>query len=225
MTAMPNGDLYVAGTFTSMNGVPVNRIARWNGSVWSALGTGINNAVTALRVFHQTNVIATGSFNLAGGWQVNGIARWDGSAWLAPASTAGLSFPLGTFPNGDLLQIGSSSVSRWSEASMTTVLGTGLTGGSVLTGAVLAGGDIVAGGTFTTAAGRPSAHFARLAYPTADFNHDGDVATDQDIEAFFACLAGTCCPLCSSADFNGDGDVGTDADIESFFRVLAGGSC
>jgi hypothetical protein len=58
-----------------------------------------------------------------------------------------------------------------------------------------------------------------------DFNNDGDVGTDADIEAFFACLAGNCCPACGSADFNGDGDVGTDADIEAFFRVLAGGRC
>jgi hypothetical protein len=62
---------------------------------------------------------------------------------------------------------------------------------------------------------------------TADFDGDGDVGTDADIEAFFACLAGNCCPTCFSggADFNGDGDVGTDADIEAFFRVLAGGPC
>jgi YVTN family beta-propeller protein len=62
---------------------------------------------------------------------------------------------------------------------------------------------------------------------TADFNCDGDVGTDTDIESFFACLAGTCpaAPCTSTADFNGDGDVGTDADIEAFFRVLAGGAC
>jgi hypothetical protein len=60
---------------------------------------------------------------------------------------------------------------------------------------------------------------------SADFNHDGDIATDADIEAFFACLAGNCCPTCDSSDFNGDGDYATDADIEAFFRVLAGGSC
>jgi autotransporter-associated beta strand protein len=62
---------------------------------------------------------------------------------------------------------------------------------------------------------------------SADFNCDGDIGTDADIESFFACLAGTCppppCP--NNADFNGDGDIGTDADIEAFFRVLAGGSC
>jgi hypothetical protein len=59
----------------------------------------------------------------------------------------------------------------------------------------------------------------------ADFDGDGDVGTDSDIEAFFACLAGECCARCLSADFNNDGDLGTDADIEAFFRVLGGGSC
>jgi hypothetical protein len=76
--------------------------------------------------------------------------------------------------------------------------------------------------SFCGAAASPS---ATLTINSADFNGDGDVGTDADIEAFFACLAGNCCPTCGSADFNGDGDVGTDADIEAFFRVLAGGNC
>jgi hypothetical protein len=61
---------------------------------------------------------------------------------------------------------------------------------------------------------------------SADYNGDGDVGTDSDIAAFFACLGGNCCPTCPpNADFNCDGDVGTDADIASFFRVLGGGPC
>jgi hypothetical protein len=62
---------------------------------------------------------------------------------------------------------------------------------------------------------------------TADFNCDGDIGTDADIESFFSCLAGTCpaAPCTNNADFNADGDIGTDADIEAFFRVLAGGVC
>jgi hypothetical protein len=59
----------------------------------------------------------------------------------------------------------------------------------------------------------------------ADFNNDGDTGTDADIEAFFACLAGACCPTCFTADFDGDGSAGTDADVEAFFRALSGGSC
>jgi subtilisin-like proprotein convertase family protein len=62
---------------------------------------------------------------------------------------------------------------------------------------------------------------------SADFNCDGDVGTDADIESFFACLSGSCpaAPCTSNADFNSDGDIGTDADIEAFFRVLGGGAC
>ncbi len=62
---------------------------------------------------------------------------------------------------------------------------------------------------------------------SADFNCDGDVGTDADINAFFACLSGSCpsAPCASSVDFNGDGDVGTDADLEAFFRILWGGHC
>jgi len=60
---------------------------------------------------------------------------------------------------------------------------------------------------------------------SADFDRDGDTGTDLDIEAFFSCLGGNCCPLCGSADFDGNGDSGTDEDIEAFFRVLGGGAC
>jgi hypothetical protein len=60
---------------------------------------------------------------------------------------------------------------------------------------------------------------------SADFDGDGDTGTDSDIEAFFACLGGSCCGTCGTADFDGDGDSGTDADIEAFFRVLGGGNC
>jgi probable HAF family extracellular repeat protein len=61
----------------------------------------------------------------------------------------------------------------------------------------------------------------------SDFNGDGDFGTDQDIEAFFACLAGNCCITCyeGGSDINGDGDFGTDQDIEAFFRCLAGNCC
>ncbi|HYE63495.1 MAG TPA: beta-propeller fold lactonase family protein [Phycisphaerales bacterium] len=62
---------------------------------------------------------------------------------------------------------------------------------------------------------------------TSDFNGDGDAGTDQDIEAFFACIGGSCCDTCwaGGSDFNGDGDAGTDQDIEAFFRVLGGNPC
>jgi Subtilase family/Proprotein convertase P-domain len=75
--------------------------------------------------------------------------------------------------------------------------------------------------------GIPACDPPRQTCGSADFDCDGDVGTDADIQSFFACIGGHCpAPPCtSSADFNGDGDAGTDADIEAFFRVLGGGHC
>jgi hypothetical protein len=65
--------------------------------------------------------------------------------------------------------------------------------------------------------------FAQRPCPVADFNGDGDNATDADIMAFFACLQGDCCQTCNSTDIDQDGDTGTDADIVAFFRLFAEG--
>src|SRR5688572_22774474 len=40
--------LYAGGDFTTAGGVAANRIAKWNGSNWSALGSGMNRTVRAL---------------------------------------------------------------------------------------------------------------------------------------------------------------------------------
>src|SRR5712692_5181109 len=37
--------LYAGGTFTTAGGVLANRIAQWNGTQWSPLGSGMNNPV------------------------------------------------------------------------------------------------------------------------------------------------------------------------------------
>ncbi len=34
--------LYIGGEFTSVNGMPANRVAKWDGQSWSAVGAGIN---------------------------------------------------------------------------------------------------------------------------------------------------------------------------------------
>ena len=85
----------------------------------------------------------------------------------------------------------------------------------------------MSGGIFTVNGGFWAGIHSGPRCGTADFNCDGNVATDQDILDFFSCISGTCPPppCTNSADFNGDGAVATDADIEAFFRVLAGGTC
>ncbi|MBX7206724.1 MAG: hypothetical protein K1X78_00315 [Verrucomicrobiaceae bacterium] len=88
--AVKDGDLYAGGEFTAAGGVTVNNIARWNGSAWSALGSGVDAWVSSLAVTGSGNLYAGGTFATAGGLAANCIARWDGSSW----------FPLGSGMSG-----------------------------------------------------------------------------------------------------------------------------
>ena len=46
-----DSNLIVAGEFTAAGDVSANYVASWDGTSWSALGTGINNVVYALNVY------------------------------------------------------------------------------------------------------------------------------------------------------------------------------
>ena len=52
--------LHAGGSFSSAGGVLANRVARWDGSTWSALGVGLNSDVLALTVYDD--VPPSGSF-------------------------------------------------------------------------------------------------------------------------------------------------------------------
>jgi len=73
-------DLIAGGYFTTAGGIASQYIASWNGSVWSQIGSGVNNIVQALTVF-DSKLIAAGHFTIAGGENSNYIAAWDGSIW------------------------------------------------------------------------------------------------------------------------------------------------
>jgi hypothetical protein len=77
--------LYAAGSFTTSGGVVVNRIAKWTGSNWEPLGSGIDDgAVTVLAVYDDgsgTALYAGGYFGSVNGRPMSRIAKWDGSAW------------------------------------------------------------------------------------------------------------------------------------------------
>ena len=79
--------LYAGGTFTTAGEVPANRVARWNGTFWSALGTGVEGTgpfVRALRGFDDgtgSALFAAGQFSTAGGVAASHIAKWNGQGW------------------------------------------------------------------------------------------------------------------------------------------------
>jgi hypothetical protein len=64
--AVSGSDVYVGGLFTMAGGTAANYIAKWNGSAWSALGSGLNNQIRALAVL-GSDVYAGGCFTTAGG--------------------------------------------------------------------------------------------------------------------------------------------------------------
>jgi hypothetical protein len=75
-----DGELIAGGGFSSAGGVPANNVASWNGSNWSALGSGINSSVISLAVY-DNQLIAGGGFSSAGGAPAAGAASWNGSSW------------------------------------------------------------------------------------------------------------------------------------------------
>src|ERR1043166_8436467 len=107
------GNLYIGGSFTTAGGIPANYVAKWNGSAWSALGSGMNAVVSALAV-SGTNLYAGGSFTTAGGIAANYIAKWNGSAWSA----------LGSGMHAAVLALAVSGTNLYAGGSFTTAGGT-----------------------------------------------------------------------------------------------------
>ena len=82
--------LFAGGAFMTAGGVSVNRVAKWDGTTWSALGLGMNDSVVALTVFdddaegpNPPALYVGGGFSNSGGATLNHVAKWDGSAWSA----------------------------------------------------------------------------------------------------------------------------------------------
>jgi uncharacterized delta-60 repeat protein len=161
--------LYAGGRFNrSSNGTVLNQIARWDGSTWSALGSGVNfvyDGVTSMAV-SGSDLYVGGDFGFAGGINVNAVAKWSGSAWSALGSgmngtvralaVAGT----GLYVGGDFTQAGggaASGVAHWN-GSAWSALGSG--GGGVRSLAV-SGPDLYVGGTFTSFGGVSANYIAR----------------------------------------------------------------
>jgi hypothetical protein len=84
--------LYAGGRFTTAGGGAASNIAKWNGSSWSALSSGMDNAVTALAVYNDGSgpaLYAGGPFTTAGGIAASNVAKWNGSSWSPLGSGIG----------------------------------------------------------------------------------------------------------------------------------------
>lgn len=76
---------YACGSFRTAGGVPANTVARWNGTLWEAVGAGPSGSAPVgtgkcFAIFNNTLYMG-GSFG-GGDLGVACIYRWTGSAWL-----------------------------------------------------------------------------------------------------------------------------------------------
>lgn len=154
-----SGGFFAGGTFTTIGGTAASRIARWNGTSWSALGSGVSGGVTAVSALLRTSsgtLVAAGTFANAGGVAASHIARWNGSAWSALGSgISGFGVQrLVEMPNGDVIALGNftaaggvpaTNIARWNGSSW-SALGSGVQSpGGML---VRQNGQLVVGGQF-----------------------------------------------------------------------------
>jgi hypothetical protein len=77
-----DGELYAGGAFQQAGGSAASNIARWDGTTWFPLGSGISRSgkVQAMASYKGYLYVA-GEFDTAGGLPCGSIARWDGSSW------------------------------------------------------------------------------------------------------------------------------------------------
>jgi hypothetical protein len=153
--------VYTGGDFTTAGGVSANRVARWDGSSWSALGSGMNTRVTSLQMGRDGSVYAGGGFTTAGGVTANRVARWNGTAWSALGSGANdYVFSLQTGADGDVYAGGffttagggsASHIAKWN-GIVWSPLGGG-TSGNVTSMVFDTHGDLVLSGPFSGGGG------------------------------------------------------------------------
>jgi hypothetical protein len=164
-----SGNFFLGGFFTNAGSVSAYFIAHWDGSGWSALGTGLNDWVYALVLDGDGNLYVGGRFSTAGDIPANNIARWDGSAWSALGSgldhnvySLAVDFRGNVYAAGWFWTAGdvpANNIARW-DGSAWSALGSGLDNG-VSSIAVDGNGNLYAGGSFTTAGGVPANYIAR----------------------------------------------------------------
>ncbi len=206
--------LYVGGSFLGAGGTPSPNIVRWDGSSWSALGSGLNGVVNALAVYNG-ELIAAGDFTASGATSMSRLARWDGVAWSAFTTGANgtiTALQVVNAPSGQLLlagglfsMIGSTSASNiaFFDGLAWSALGAGASSQVRAIEPVTDGWRV--GALATTPAGFPAQSFKEwlpcLATP-GDLNGDGFV-NSADLATLLSQwgLAGV------SGDLNGDGVV------------------
>lgn len=140
---LPSGELLAGGMFTNASGTAVKSLAKWNGTVWSDVGGGVNGTIWCIGRAASGSIFVGGDFSVltAPFQSASSIAEWNGTKWNrvgsgvnGPGGGTGIVRDVVFLPNGDLIAGGTltlagsspaSSIARWN-GSMWSQLGSGL---------------------------------------------------------------------------------------------------
>ncbi|MDP4290487.1 MAG: hypothetical protein Q8908_05350 [Bacteroidota bacterium] len=163
------GNLYAGGEFNVAGNVAANNIAKWDGTAWSALGSGMKYAIYALICDNTGNLYAGGDFDTTDGIAAYSISKWNGSAWsILGSGMNGCMNDLVFDSSGNLYACGdfkmaggrpANHIAKWN-GSAWNALGSGINY-SVITLAIDSSGNLYAGGAFDTAGGVPAKNIAK----------------------------------------------------------------
>lgn len=106
------GIIYVAGTYTTVNGAGANRICYWDGNSFYPMRTGTNDTIHDIAIAPNGDVWAVGTFTSVDGQTTNDIAKWDYNTqtWTAyNLSGTGTWFALAISKTG-IVYVGGSNV-------------------------------------------------------------------------------------------------------------------
>ncbi len=167
VTDTANDVLYAGGHFFNNGTLTVNHIAKWNGTSWDSLGSGMDQDVYSVAIYNG-ELYAGGHFLSAGGTNCSYIAKWDGATWQPVGG--GMNSDVGYLHvyNGELYAGGAFTnaggipaayIAKWNGTTWDS-LGSGLAGNSVLT-IQSYNGELYVGGDFTDAGGVPASNIAR----------------------------------------------------------------
>jgi len=185
--AVDTNNIYVGGNFSTASNVTggggatvnvtVNKIAKWDGSNWTALGGGVSSIVYAIHGY-ANNIYVGGNFNTAynvtGGTTVNvtvnKIAKWDVTNWSALGNGvsdivqevyavnenniyAGGNFDTAyNVTGGTTVNVTVKRIAKW-DGNNWTAMGTGMNSPSSVLAIYVYANNVYAGGSFTTAGG------------------------------------------------------------------------
>ena len=83
MVVDSQNNLNTVGAFAYAGSLPVQNVAKWDGSQWEVLGSGLNDYATATAIDNQGRLVGAEKFTVEGGVQAPGLARWNGQSWKA----------------------------------------------------------------------------------------------------------------------------------------------